>query len=229
MGGSGVERCRRVWPLGELVHLSIVVASDRMMQISRGLYSAMEELKQRILAEGVNLGRGILKVDGFINHQIDTHLMFGVGQELARRFADAGVTKVITAEISGIAPALATAHALSVPIVYARKTRPVTMTGRVFVEVAPSHTKGSDVFLMVSTEFLGPGDRVLVVDDFLASGATIAALARLVQHAGATLVGIGAAIEKQFEGGRADLAHLNVPIVSLAVVTDMGNGEIAVA
>ena len=189
----------------------------------------MEELKHRILAEGQNLGRGILKVDGFINHQIDTHLMFGVGRELARCFADTGVTKVITAEISGIAPALATAHALNVPVVYARKTRPVTMTGPVFVEVAPSHTKGSDVFLMVSTEFLGPGDRVLVIDDFLASGATIAALARLVKHAGATLVGIGAAIEKQFEGGREDLAHLNVPIVSLALVTDMNGGGIVVA
>jgi len=186
----------------------------------------MEELKRRIRAEGENLGRGILKVDGFINHQIDTHLMFDVGRELARHFADVGVTKVITAEISGIAPALATAHALNVPVVYARKIRPVTMTGPVFVEVAPSHTKGRDVFLMVSAEFLGPGDRVLVVDDFLASGATLSALVRLVEHAGATLVGIGAAIEKRFEGGRDDLAYLGVPIVSLAVVTDMSDGKI---
>ena len=186
----------------------------------------MEELERRILAEGENLGRGILKVDSFINHQIDTHLMFKVGRELARRFADADVTKVITAEISGIGPALATAHALDVPLVYARKTRPVTMTGPVFVEVAPSHTKGRDVFLMVSAEFLGPGDRVLVVDDFLASGATIAALVRLVEHAGATLVGIGTAIEKRFEGGREELASLNVPVVSLAVVTDMSDGKI---
>ena len=186
----------------------------------------MEALKRRILAEGEHLGRGILKVDSFINHQIDTHLMFEVGRELARHFADAGVTKVITAEISGIAPALATAHALNVPLIYARKTRPVTMTGPVFVEVAPSHTKGRDVFLMVSAEFLRPDDQVLVVDDFLASGATIAALARLVEHAGATLVGIGAAIEKRFEGGREELAHLSVPIVSLAVVTEMGDGKI---
>ncbi len=186
----------------------------------------MKELKHRILAEGKNLGRGILKTDSFINHQIDTRLMFEVGRELAHHFTDADVTKVITAEISGIAPALATAHALGVPLIYARKTRPITMTGPVFVEVAPSHTKGRDVFLMVSAEFLGPGDRVLVVDDFLASGATIAALARLVEHAGATLVGIGAAIEKRFEGGRDDLARLNVPIVSLAVVTDMSEGQI---
>ncbi len=186
----------------------------------------MEELERRILAEGKNLGRGILKVDSFINHQIDTHLIFETGQELARRFADIGATKVITAEISGIAPALATAHALNVPVVYARKTRPVTMAGAVFVEVAPSHTKGGDVFLMVSGEFLKPEDRVLVVDDFLASGATIAALARLVEHAGATLVGIGTVIEKGFENGRQDLAYLDVPIVSLAVVSDMSEGKI---
>ncbi len=186
----------------------------------------MEELRRRILAEGKNLGRGILKVDSFLNHQIDTHLMMAVGQELARHFAGAGVTKIITAEISGIAPALATAHALDVPVIYARKTRPITMTGPVYVEVAPSHTKGHDAFLMVSSEFLGPDDRVLVVDDFLASGATIEALVRLVKHAGATLVGIATVIEKRFEGGREALAYLNVPIVSLAVVRDMSEGRI---
>jgi xanthine phosphoribosyltransferase len=174
----------------------------------------------------MNLGKGILKVDSFINHQIDPALMVHVGREMAQRFADVEITKVLTAEISGIAPALATGHALGVPVVYARKTRPVTMRGPVFVEIAPSHTKGRDVFLMVSTEFLGPGDRVLVVDDFLATGATILALVRLVQHAGAQLAGIGTVIEKAFEGGRQDLEALNVPIVSLAVVSDMSNGQI---
>ena len=187
---------------------------------------AKEELKRRILTEGKNLGRGILKVDSFINHQIDTNLIFAVGEEMARPFADAGVTKVITAEISGIAPALATAHALGVPVVYARKIRPVTMTGAVFVEIAPSHTKGRDVFLMVAAEFMGPGDRVLVADDFLASGSTIEALVRLVRHADATLVGIAAAIEKSFEGGRSSLEYLDVPIVSLAVVERMDGAEI---
>lgn len=189
----------------------------------------MEELKRRIRIEGRNLGKGILKVDSFINHQIDPTLMIQVGREMAGRFADAEVNKVLTAEISGIAPALATGQFLDVPVVYARKTRPVTMTGPVFVEVAPSHTKGRDVFLMVSTEFLGAGDRVLVVDDFLATGATISALVRLVRHAEATLVGIGTVVEKAFEGGREDLEAFGVPIVSLAVVTDMRDGAISVA
>jgi xanthine phosphoribosyltransferase len=189
----------------------------------------MEELRRRIQTEGKNLGNGILKVDSFINHQIDPRLMVDVGQEMARRFADVEVTKVLTAEISGIAPALATAHVLGVPVVYARKMRPATMTGPVFVEIAPSHTKRRDVFLMVSTEFLGPGDRVLVIDDFLATGATISALVRLVRHAGAQLVGIGTVIEKAFEGGRADLEPLGVPIVSLAVISDMSDGQINLA
>lgn len=189
----------------------------------------MEKLRQRILAEGRNLGKGILKVDGFINHQIDAELMAEVGREMASRFANSNVNKVLTAEISGIAPALATGQVLQVPVVYARKTRPVTMTGPVFVEIAPSHTKGRDIFLMVSTEFLGPGDRVLVVDDFLATGATISALVRLVQHAGAELVGIGTVIEKAFEQGRQDLEPFGVPIVSLAVVTDMRDDQIDVA
>lgn len=189
----------------------------------------MEELKRRIRTEGRDLGKGILKVDSFINHQIDPDLMVRVGREMARQFADTDINKVLTAEISGIAPALATGHALDVPVVYARKTRPVTMTGPVFVEVAPSHTKGRDIFLMVSTEFLGPGDRVLVIDDFLATGATISALVRLVSHAEAELVGVGTVVEKAFEGGRATLEPLDVPIVSLAVVTDMTDGNITLA
>jgi xanthine phosphoribosyltransferase len=179
----------------------------------------MDELKRRILAEAQNLGQGVLKVDSFLNHQVDTHLVFRIGQELASRFADVDVNKVVTAEISGIAPALATAHALNVPVVYARKTRPITMTGPVF-------DKGADAFLMVAAEFLGPGDRVLVIDDFLASGSTIDALVRLVEHAGATLAGIGAVIEKRFEHGREAFAHLNVPVVSLVVITDMTGGKI---
>jgi xanthine phosphoribosyltransferase len=185
----------------------------------------VEALKARILEEGQNLGRGILKVDGFVNHQVDPKLMLEAGKEFAARFADVGATKVLTAEISGIAPALLTALALEVPVVYARKTKPVTMTDPVYVEAAPSHTKGVDTFLMVSPEFLGPDDRVLVIDDFLASGHTIDALVRLVRHANATLVGIGALIEKGFEGGREQLERLGVPLVSLVVIKSMSDGQ----
>lgn len=186
----------------------------------------MEALKQRILQEGENLGRGILKVDGFINHQVDAALMLEAGRELAVHFRDAGATKVLTAEISGIAPALTTALTLGVPLLYARKTKPVTMTEPVYVEAAPSHTKGVSVFLMASPEFLGPGERILIIDDFLASGQTIGALVRMVRHAGAELVGIGALIEKAFEGGRAELEPLGVPLHALVTVSDMADGQI---
>jgi xanthine phosphoribosyltransferase len=188
----------------------------------------MEKLKELIMTKGQNLGRGILKVDGFINHQIDTTLMFEAGQELAKHFKDSGATKVITAEISGIGPAITTGYALGIPVIYARKIRPATMTGKVYVEVAPSHTKGSDVFLMVSAEFIDEEDKLLIVDDFLASGSTIGALARLIDHASARLVGIGAIIEKSFEGGRDTLKRLGVPIATLAVISKMDEDLIEV-
>jgi xanthine phosphoribosyltransferase len=189
----------------------------------------MEILKERIRREGVNLGGGILKVDSFINHQVDPTLMLAVGGALAARFAHLQPGKVFTAEISGIAPALTTALALGVPVVYARKTRPITMHPNAMVETAPSHTKGREVTLTVSPEFLGPGDRVLVIDDFLASGKTIEALARLVRASGATLIGIGAVIEKRFETGREGLAHWGVPIEALAMIASMDEGKITFA
>lgn len=187
----------------------------------------MQELQDRIAREGRNLGRGILKVDSFINHQVDADLMMSVGRELGRRFVQAQVSKVLTAEISGIAPALTTALSLNVPVIYARKSKPITMPEHVYRDTAPSHTKGYIVELLVSPEVLGPQDRVLIVDDFLATGQTIAALARVIQQSGATLVGIGTVIEKTFEGGRAFLGtQYSVPIESLVVITDMDDGRI---
>lgn len=189
----------------------------------------MEALKKRILQEGQNLGGGILKVDGFINHQVDPGLMLEAGRQLAARFTDVNADRVLTAEISGIAPAMTTALALDIPLVYARKSKPVTMREPVYVEAAPSHTKGVSVFLMASPEFLQPGDRILIIDDFLASGQTIGALVRMVQHAGAELVGIGALIEKAFEEGRKQLEPLGVPMHALAVIASMSEGQITFA
>jgi xanthine phosphoribosyltransferase len=183
----------------------------------------MENLKRRIRQEGRNLGRGILKVDSVINHQVDATLMLEAGVEFARQFEDANPTRILTAEVSGIIPAMATAYAMGLPLVYARKHKPVTMMDPVFVEFAPSHTKGGEVSLMVSPEFLHPGDRVLIIDDFLATGRTIDAMARIVESAEAQLVGIGTLVEKSFEGGRENLAHLEIPIVSLVIIDEMRN------
>jgi len=186
----------------------------------------MQALKDRIRSEGKNLGHGILKVDGFINHQVDPTLMNACGAEFARLFANIGATKILTAEISGIAPALMTGMHMGLPVVYARKSKPITMPDQVYLTLAPSHTKGRMVELIISPEFLAGGEKVLIIDDFLASGATIAGLVRLAQAAGANIVGIGTLIEKTFEGGRALLNPLGLPIESLVCVASMDDGEI---
>lgn len=189
----------------------------------------MHGLQLRILTDGKNLGNGILKVDGFINHQVDPMLMDTCGRDLASRFERVGATKVLTAEISGIAPALTTAAHLGLPVVYARKTKPVTMPDQIYLTLAPSHTKGRMVDLIVSPEYLGAGERVLIIDDFLATGQTIMGLIRLAQAAGAKVVGVGALIEKSFEGGRELLAPLGIPIEALAIITDMSDGKLVFA
>ncbi len=190
----------------------------------------MQALKDRIRREGENLGRGILKIDSFLNHQIDPALMEAAGEAIAAHFAGSRPTRILTAEVSGIIPAVMAGRALgNVPVVYARKHKPITMREPVYVDAAPSHTKGGEVLLMVSPEFLSAGDRVLIVDDFLATGQTILGLARLTQVAGGALVGIGALIEKTFEGGRAVLGSLGLPIESLAIITSMDAGQIIFA
>ncbi|MBZ0294145.1 MAG: xanthine phosphoribosyltransferase [Anaerolineae bacterium] len=192
----------------------------------------MQQLKERILAEGQNLGNGILKIDSLLNHQLYPDLMAEMGKEMARRFAQTPIDRILTAEISGIAPALMTGIVLNVPVVYARKKKPITMAGPVFLETAPSHTKGGDVPLLVSAEFLHEGERILIIDDFLATGKTLLALARMVASAKAELVGVGTVVEKSFEGGR-DLmlkaGYTHVPIESLVTITSMENGQIIIA
>ena len=189
----------------------------------------MQKLVERIRAEGQHLGNGILKVDGFINHRLEPDLTLEMGKAFVERFYEAGVsgvTKIVTAEVSGIAPALATGIALGVPVVYARKTRPITMAGKgedggVYEAEAPSHTKGGVTKLIISSEYLREDDRVLLIDDFLASGKTLVALVDLIRQCGADLLGIGCVVEKSFEGGREALREVGVPIVTLAVVTKL--------
>jgi len=191
----------------------------------------MKALQERILAEGRNLGSGILKIDSLLNHQIYPDLMMGMGQEMAARFQSHKIDRILTAEISGIAPAVLTGLVLGVPVVYARKVKPITMFGPVFLETAPSHTKGMEVNLLVSAEFLPPDQDVLIIDDFLATGKTLRALARMVQSARSRIVGVGVVVEKTFEGGR-DLmlrSGYDIPIEALAVITNMDDGQIVFA
>lgn len=192
----------------------------------------MQRLAEAIQGGGLNLGHGILKVDHILNHQIDPGLMRAIGQEMARRFRSAPVDRILTCEVSGIAPALATGLALDVPVVYARKHKPITMSGPVYLETAPSHTRGGEVTLMVAAEFLHAGEHVLVIDDFLASGLTTLAMLRMVVSAQASVAGVGVVIEKSFEQGRACLSSAGfreIPVEALAVVTSMQDGRIVLA
>ncbi len=189
----------------------------------------MQALIERIRSEGKNLGGGILKVDSIINHQLDPALMAGMGKAFARRFANVAIDRILTAEISGIAPALMTGIELNAPVVYARKKKPITMAGPVYMEEAPSHTKAGETLLLVAAEFLHEDENVLIIDDFLATGKTMLALARIVASAKANLVGMGVVVEKTFEGGRERLLEkYDVPIQALATITNMDGETITI-
>ncbi len=186
----------------------------------------MQLLKERILHQGKHLGRGILKVDSFLNQQVEPWLMTEIGQELARRLGPVQPTKVLTVETSGILPAYATASALNIPLVIARKHRTVGMPPQPLQESTLSEKEERIVQLLVSPEFLGRGDRILIVDDFLTNAQTLLALARLARMGGAEVVGIGAVIEKIFSHGREALASLRVPIEALVQIERFENGTI---
>ncbi len=191
----------------------------------------MQALVDKIRSQGVDLGHNILKVDGFINHQVEPQLTLQIGTHLALGLLEAGVrgvTKVVTAEVSGIAFAVQTGIALDVPAIFARKIRPITMPANAYRRVVVSPTKGSEVELVLNPEHISAKDRVVLVDDFLASGETLVALHELVSQSGAEIVGIGCVIEKTFQQGRHLLAPYNVPVVSLAQIHAMKEGQIHV-
>ena len=179
----------------------------------------MQALKDKIRDEGVYLGDGILRIDSILNHQMDPKFILAMGEEIAHLFKETKPTRILTPEVSGIAPALMAGLALDIPVVYARKHKPRTMFGPVFLETAPSHTHGGEITLLVAAEYLPPGERVLIVDDFLASGKTLFSLARMVNEAKCTLAGIAIVVEKAFEGGREKLSTYHAPIHALATIT----------
>ena len=165
----------------------------------------MQELVTRIQQDAVHVGGGIIKVDSFINHQVDSALMDAVGAAFADRFSHSAVSKVITAEVSGIAPALMTARTLGVPLIYARKHQSAAMTDSYYQTDVVSRTKGGTVTLRISKRYLKAQDRVLVIDDFLATGSTLDGLIDLIQQSGAILTGIGCVIEKVFFNIRSSI------------------------
>ena len=182
----------------------------------------MQELIDRILSEGVVIGDSALKVDSFLNHQLDPAFTLRMGQELANRFQDAGITKVLTVEASGIAVAMAAALPLGVPVVFAKKKKAITQDGETLSAEVFSFTRQESVLVTVTKRFLSEKDVVLVVDDFLAHGEALKGLVSIVAQAGARLAGAGIVIEKRFQGGGAALRSQGVRIESLAIIEGMG-------
>ena len=188
----------------------------------------MELLKQRILRDGHVKAGNVLKVDSFLNHQMDVELFAEIGKEFKRLFADAGVTKILTIEASGIGVACITAQYFGVPVVFAKKSQTKNIDGEVFTTRVESFTHGRVYDIIVSKKFLLPEDRVLLIDDFLAKGSALSGLCTLVQDSGATLVGAGIVIEKGFQEGGALIRGRGIRLESLAIVDRMDDktGEI---
>ena len=183
----------------------------------------MELLEQRIREQGQVRPGNILKVDCFLNHQLDVELLDEIGKEFYRLYKDEGINKILTIEASGIAIACMTARYFHVPVVFAKKAKSKNLDGEVFTSVVHSYTYGRDYDITLARKFLGPQDKVLIVDDFLAVGKAMNGLLDICKQAGAQVGGIGIAIEKGFQPGGAALRAAGYRVTSLAIVDGMGN------
>ena len=188
----------------------------------------MELLEERIRRDGVVKSEGVLKVDSFLNHQMDINLFNEMGKELKRLFADAPINKILTIEASGIGIAAVVAQHFNVPVVFAKKSQSINLDGDVYSTKIQSFTHQRIYDVIVSKKFLNADDRVLLIDDFLANGCALNGLIDLVEEAGATVEGIGIAVEKGFQPGGDDLRRRGYHLESLAIVQSMNpeTGEI---
>ncbi|CRH91629.1 Xanthine phosphoribosyltransferase [Chlamydia trachomatis] len=186
----------------------------------------MKLLEERILKDGNVLGEGILKVDSFLTHQVDFELMQEIGKVFAEKYKDAGITKVVTIEASGIAPAIYAAQALNVPMVFAKKHKNITMIEGILTAEVYSFTKQVTSTISIAGKFLQEDDVVLIVDDFLANGQAAKGLLEIIQQAGATVAGVGIVIEKSFQTGRALLEEAGVPVTSLARIQEFKDNTV---
>lgn len=186
----------------------------------------MKLLKEAIIEKGVVLSDGVIKVDTFLNHQIDPELVLEIGKEFERRFLNDNITKVLTIEASGIAPALTTALQIGVPVVFARKKKPLTLNENFYSANVYSFTKKETNEITVAKDFISEGDRVLIIDDFLANGEAALGLASLAEQANAFVAGIGIVIEKAFQPGRDKLKKSGYKVESLARIASLNAGKI---
>ena len=187
----------------------------------------MEALKQKIRQDGIVLPEQALKAAAFLNHQIDPGLMQQIGHEFARRFAGQGISKIVTIEASGIAPAIMAGLELGVPVIFARKYQSLTLKDDLYISKVFSFTKQTESTIAISAKHLTASDHVLLIDDFLANGHAAQALIDLIQQAGASIAGIGVVIEKSFQSGRAELDGQGYRVESLARISSLKNGQIS--
>ena len=186
----------------------------------------MKLLEERVLKEGNALNENILKVDGFINHQIDPELMQSIGEDFAEHFKDSGITKIVTIESSGIAPALMTAHAMHVPLLILKKSPSKVLNENMYQTIVTSYTKGTSYELTLASHLISERDHVLIIDDFLANGEAATGAIRLIRKAHATIAGVGILIEKSFQPGRAKLEEQGFSIYSQVRITKLDQGVI---
>jgi len=189
----------------------------------------MELLKQKILKDGVVKPGNVLKVDGFLNHQMDIDLINKIGQEFKRIFADAPITKILTIEASGIGIACLTAQYFNVPVVFAKKSKSINLDGDVYVTKVESFTYKRVYDVILSKKFLSADDHVLLIDDFLANGCALLGLIDIVNHAGATIEGAGIVIEKGFQGGGKAIRQSGIRVESLATIQSMTDTTLTLA
>ncbi len=181
----------------------------------------MNFLEERIVKDGIVKPGNVLKVDSFLNHQMDISLMNEIGKEFHRRFADCQITKVLTIEASGIAIAYPVANEFGVPMVFAKKSKSINLEGEMYVAEVESFTHKNKNQVVVAKKFLGPQDHVLIIDDFLANGCALQGLISIVENAGATVEGLGIAVEKGFQIGGKVIRNLGYRLESLAIVDEM--------
>lgn len=186
----------------------------------------MKLLEERILNDGDILGDNILKVDSFLTHQVDYTLMKAIGKVFADKYADKGITKVVTIEASGIVPAVYAAEALDVPMIFAKKHKNITMTEGILTTEVYSFTKQVTSTVSINGRFLSSSDKVLIIDDFLANGQAAKGLIDIINQAGAQVLGVGIVIEKSFQNGRQLLEAQGVEVTSLARIKNFENGTL---
>ncbi|HER6567170.1 TPA: xanthine phosphoribosyltransferase [Streptococcus pyogenes] len=186
----------------------------------------MQLLEERILTDGNILGENILKVDNFLTHQVDYRLMKEIGKVFAQKYAEAGITKVVTIEASGIAPALYAAEAMDVPMIFAKKHKNITMTEGILTAEVYSFTKQVTSTVSIAGKFLSKEDKVLIIDDFLANGQAAKGLIEIIGQVGAQVVGVGIVIEKSFQDGRRLIEDMGIEVTSLARIKNFENGNL---